>query len=110
MYYDIVDVSAGVVPKTLLYSQQAAALMPIESESSWDLEAWKGRGRDLWGWMVESAKMGAKDKSGKMGAHDIGGLEGEYGAIDRTEKGFHLWEMQVFFLSESVCVDFYQQL
>ena len=31
------------------------------------------------------------------GAHDIGGLEGEYGAIDRTEKGFHLWEMQVSF-------------
>jgi len=38
--------------------------------------------------------MGANNKSGKMGAHDIGGLEGEYGAIDRTEKGFHLWEMQ----------------
>ena len=31
------------------------------------------------------------------GAHDIGGLEGEYGAIDRTEKDFHLWEMQVDF-------------
>ena len=41
---------------------------------------------------------GREAKSGNFGAHDIGGLEGEYGAIDRTEKGFHLWEMQVSFL------------
>ena len=40
---------------------------------------------------------GGKARSGNLGPHDIGGLEGEYGAIDRTEKGFHLWEMQVGF-------------
>ena len=38
---------------------------------------------------------GGKARSGNLGPHDIGGLEGEYGAIDRTEKAFHLWEMQV---------------
>ena len=40
---------------------------------------------------------GKEAKAGNLGAHDIGGLEGEYGAIDRTEKDFHLWEMQVSF-------------
>ena len=35
-----------------------------------------------------------RGKSGNLGPHDIGGLEEEFGAIDRTEKVFHLWEMQ----------------
>ena len=34
-------------------------------------------------------------KRGNLGPHDIGGLEEEYRTIDRSEKGFHLWEMQV---------------
>ena len=42
---------------------------------------------------------GGKARSGNLGPHDIGGLEGEYGAIDRTEKAFHLWEMQVSFFT-----------
>ena len=42
---------------------------------------------------------GKEAKPGNLGPHDIGGLEGEYGAIDRTEKAFHLWEMQVSFFT-----------
>ena len=34
-------------------------------------------------------------KPGILGPHDIGGYEEEYRTIDRSEKGFHLWEMQV---------------
>ena len=34
-------------------------------------------------------------KAGNLGPHDIGGLEKEYRTIDRSERGFHLWEMQV---------------
>ena len=34
-------------------------------------------------------------KAGNLGPHDIGGLEEEYRTIDRSERGFHLWEMQV---------------
>ena len=34
-------------------------------------------------------------KTGNLGPHDIGGLEKEYRKIDRSERGFHLWEMQV---------------
>ena len=49
---------------------------------------------------AEAGKMAVQGKSGKLGAHDIGGLEAEYGAIDRTEKGFHLWEMQASFFLE----------
>jgi len=33
-------------------------------------------------------------KPGNLGPHDIGGLEKEYRTIDRSERGFHLWEMQ----------------
>ena len=44
---------------------------------------------------MEGTEEGGKAKSGNLGPHDIGGLEGEYGAIDRAEKAFHLWEMQV---------------
>ena len=34
-------------------------------------------------------------KPGILGPHDIGGLEEEYRTIDKSERGFHLWEMQV---------------
>ena len=43
---------------------------------------------------------GGKARLGNLGPHDIGGLEEEFGAIDRTEKAFHLWEMQVSFFSQ----------
>ena len=44
---------------------------------------------------LEGIEEGGKARSGNLGPHDIGGLEEEYGAIDRTERAFHLWEMQV---------------
>ena len=46
---------------------------------------------------MENQRLGWVEGKETKGAHDIGGLEGEYGAIDRTEKDFHLWEMQVDF-------------
>ena len=63
--------------------------------------------------VVEGMEGGTEAKSGKFGAHDIGGLEGEYGAIDRTEKGFQLWEMQVCFYKvalSSIHSDYHQHV
>ena len=41
-------------------------------------------------------------KPGNLGPHDIGGLEEEYRTIDKSERGFHLWEMQVDFCGQAM--------